>query len=54
MRLFSSFPVCFLTDISSETNYIPSKVSPEAIKNEMQRETAGYTLYSALWKGQTH
>ena len=51
---FSPFPVCFLTEIASETDYIASKISLEAIRNEIQEETAGCKPCSALWKGQTH
>lgn len=54
MWFFSQFPVCFLTGIASETDYIASKISLEAIRNEMQEETAVSKPCSALWKGQTH
>lgn len=51
---FPSFPVCFLTGISRETNYSVTKISFEAIRNETQEETAGCKPCSALWKGQSH
>lgn len=51
---FCPFPACFLTGISSETNYSVTKISLEAIRNETQEETAGCKPCSALWKGQSH
>lgn len=51
---FSPISACFLTGISSETNYSVTKISLEAIKNDTQEETAGCKPCSALWKGQSH
>lgn len=51
---FSLFPVCVSGGVASDTDYIASKISLEAIGNEMQEGTAGCKPCSALWKGQTH